>query len=231
MEHTPSNASDLTNITVIGIAGRKWAGKDTAGSRLISDHGFVRIAFADALKEACMSIFGLSYDQVYGDLKEVEDEYWKYAPREILQKVGTELFRDAISQTNVLPKIGQDIWIRAVHRKILNLKQAGHTKFVITDVRFENELNFIRDLKTPECYAYSIKVVRPSIMPDIDTVSHSSEDMVDALKCDYEILNDGTIEDLHRMVDRFAKNDPTVTFNIGSIVAAAHLFPPLKYSS
>ena len=230
MEQT---SADLANITVIGIAGRKGAGKDTAGSRLISDYGFVRIAYADALKDACMSIFSLSHDQVYGDLKEAEDEYWKCTPREILQKVGTELFRDAISKPNVLPKIGQDIWIRAVHRKILNLKQAGHTKFVITDVRFDNELEFVNNLRAHGCYAYTIKVVRPSIMPDIDTVIHlseahmvihSSEAHIDGFKCDYEILNDGTIEDLYRNVDRIVKNGPT-------IVAAASLFPPLKYSS
>lgn len=226
-------SADLANITVIGIAGRKGAGKDTAGSRLISNHGFVRIAFADALKDACMSIFGLSYDQVYGDLKEVQDSYWDYTPREILQKVGTELFREAIGKPNVLPKIGQNIWIRAIYRKILNLKQAGHTKFVITDIRFDNEIEFVRTLNSHGCNAYTIKVVRPSIMPDIDTPIHSSEAHIDGFKCDYEILNDGTIEDLHQNVDRITTNGQTAVFQFSteSIVAAAHLFPPLKYSS
>ncbi len=35
---------------LIGISGRKRSGKDTLASRLISEHGFTRVAFADPLK-------------------------------------------------------------------------------------------------------------------------------------------------------------------------------------
>src|SRR6185503_18980748 len=95
------------------------------------------------LKEACKLIFGLSDEQVYGDeLKEVIDEYWGHSPREILQKVGTELFRERLPE--LCKNISDDIWIRSVDRQIMNLRKKGLTKFVITDVRFPNELEFIK---------------------------------------------------------------------------------------
>jgi hypothetical protein len=138
-----TSTNDLNDLTIIGITGRKRSGKDTVGEYLVKNHGFIRVAFADALKEACKIIFGLSDEQVYGDqLKEVIDEYWQHSPREILQKVGSELFRDELPF--VCQHIDNDIWIRSVERQIENLQKLGHRRFVVTDVRFDNELDFIK---------------------------------------------------------------------------------------
>ena len=48
--------------------------------------------------------------------KEMIDEYWEHSPREILQKVGTELFRVKLSE--VCEHIDDDIWIRSVEKKM-----------------------------------------------------------------------------------------------------------------
>jgi Deoxynucleotide monophosphate kinase len=192
---------DISDLVVFGMSGRKRSGKDTSGERLVNEHGFVRIAFADSLKEACIAIFGFSREQVYGDdFKEVIDEYWEYSPREVLQKVGTELFREVIPQDNVLPKIGKDIWVRTVERKILNLAKQGHRRFVITDVRFPNELAFLKD---SEFNAFSIKVIRQSVMTETDPSQlHASEALIDGFNCDFEIENSGTVEDLFTGIDQ-----------------------------
>lgn len=202
-------------LVVFGMTGRKRSGKDTSGERLVRDHGFVRIAFADALKEACIDIFGFTEEQVYGDdLKEVVDEYWGYSPREVLQKVGTELFREAISQEHVLPDIGKNIWVRTIERKILNLAKQGHRRFVITDVRFPNELAF---LKESQFNAYSIKVIRQAVMDETDpTKLHASEAAIDSFKCDFDINNDGTIEELYTAIDQIVRmTDKNVMLDSG----------------
>jgi Deoxynucleotide monophosphate kinase len=207
-DDTPSSKTDAefdpADLIVVGMTGRKRSGKDTSGERLVRDHGFVRVAFADALKEACISVFGFSNEQVYGDdLKEVVDEYWGYSPREVLQKVGTELFREAISRENVLPEIGKNIWVRTIERKILNLARQGHRRFVITDVRFPNELAFLTD---SVFNAYSIKVVRQAVMDETDMSKlHASEAAIDGFECDFTIQNDKTIEDLNIAIDQIVR--------------------------
>jgi len=195
---------DPSNITVIGIAGQKRSGKDTSGERLINEYGFIKVAFADSLKDACIEIFGFSYEQVYGDeLKEVVDDYWGYSPREVLQKVGTELFRKYISYNDVLPLIGKDIWIRTIERKITNLSKEGHTKFVITDIRYLNELEFLNKSKFK---TMSIKIQRQIQLENTnvtndETKTHISENDIKLMVCDHEITNDGTIEDLYNKID------------------------------
>jgi hypothetical protein len=193
---------DMEDLLVMGLTGIKRSGKDTMGHRLVTNHGFVRVAFADPLKEACIDIFGFSKEQLYGDdLKEVIDDYWKYTPRDILQKVGTELFRTGISQSNVLPSIGKNIWVRALERKIINLANQGHRRFVITDVRFPNELEF---LSTSNFNSYSVKVIRDDINKSdkLESGNHTSESSISSFKCNFYISNNGTIDDLNAATDQ-----------------------------
>ncbi|VBB17879.1 monophosphate kinase [Yasminevirus sp. GU-2018] len=193
---TKSNQNS-DEFILIGVTGRKRSGKDTVGKYLIDNYDFVRVAYADALKEACKIVFGFSDAQVYGDdLKEVVDEYWGHSPREVLQKVGTELFREELPR--VCKNISNDIWIRSVERQIRNLQKQGHTRFVITDVRFPNELDFISKMK-----GVSWKVSRPSLLQNLDPKIpvHASEAMIDDFKCDHEFVNDGTLEQLFDSVE------------------------------
>jgi hypothetical protein len=182
-------------LIVIGVTGRKRSGKDTVGKYLINKYGFHRVAFADALKEACKHIFGFTDEQVYGDdLKEVIDKYWDYSPREILQKVGTELFREKLPQ--ICPKISNDIWLRSVARQIEKLREKGYSRFVITDVRFENELDFVKNYR-----GFTWKVERPSIIIDSTIPAHSSETQIDNFKTNYVFVNSGTLTDLYNLVN------------------------------
>jgi hypothetical protein len=225
---------DIVQPLIIGITGRKRSGKDTIGNYLVENCGFVRVAYADALKEACIQIFGFSNDQVYGDeLKEVIDEDWGHTPRELLQKVGTELFRDTLPK--LCKNISNDIWIKSVKRKIKNLSKQGYNKFVITDVRFQNELDFIKESK-----GVTWKVTRgfipdsslsplhePALLPptqlspiindikdkstcreDLTNVPiHQSEALIDNFECDYIFTNNDTIENLYHKVKQDAGLD------------------------
>ena len=157
-------------------------------------YGYTKIAFADTLKEVCKLVFGFTDEQVHGDeVKEKVDEYWRHSPREILQCVGTELFREKLPE--VCCHIKDDIWIRSVERKMLRLKKEEQKdKFVITDCRFQNEAQFVRSMSGEVCQLW--KVVRGN-----NTDSHKSELYVNEIECDVLIDNNGEISELYQRCD------------------------------
>jgi hypothetical protein len=175
---------------VVGITGRKFNGKDTLGKYFIENMGYEKLAFADALKDACKCIFGFSDEQLYGDKKEEVDECWKVSPRKVLQFVGTELFRNQLS--TIMPEIGNDIWVAVIKKKILDNPSK---KFVITDVRFPNECELIKKLG-----GTIIRVNRSSVNTEVDV--HASEIAIEKLEVDFQMENDGTIEELY---EKFSK--------------------------
>lgn len=119
---------------IIGMCGEARVGKDSIAGMLAQEHGFTHTSFADPLKRACMEIFGFSWDQVYGDLKEMADDYWGFTPRWALQFVGTNLFRNW----------KQDIWLKTLEKKIVSHPEVD--RWVISDCRFLNEKNFLESL-------------------------------------------------------------------------------------
>jgi hypothetical protein len=190
----------MEKYKLIGITGRKFNGKDTVGNYLINKYNYKNIAFAGALKKACQEIFGFTDEQVYGNEKEIIDEFWKTTPRKILQYIGTDLFRNQLK--NIIPDIGEDIWIQVVKRKIIDIwKENPEQRIVITDVRFQNEVNIIEELG-----GIIIKVSRPSINSNIDI--HESELQIDNLKIssNIHILNDSSLEDLYDKINYIITN-------------------------
>lgn len=182
----------LNDVQLIGVTGKKFNGKDTIGNYLISNHQYVRLSFADPLKEALKCIFGFTDEQLYGNLKEVVDEYWGVSPRDVMKYIGTDVFRNKMEQ--LIPDIKNDIWIRVVERQILQLRKTDpNVKIVITDVRFPNEINLIKKYN-----GQIIKVNRQSVNNKID--HHESEKYIDSLYCDIMIQNDGSIDDVHQKI-------------------------------
>jgi len=178
-------------MRLIGIAGAAGSGKDTIAERLAVAHGYVRYGFADPIKQACKIAFGLT-DADLNDRarKEAPNErLMGKSPRQIMQWFGTELGRNMIHS---------DIWIhRAQHewdelvRDALVIMATG---MVIPDVRFENEAEFIR--RNGGQVWHVLRAHTQSVH------EHISESGVDTHETDIVFLNDGTIADLRRSVDR-----------------------------
>jgi hypothetical protein len=188
------------DFELIGITGLKRSGKDTIGNYLVEKHNYIRLGFADNLKQACKIIFGFDEKQLYGNTKETVDEYWEHSPREILQTVGTDLFRNEFGK--YLKNMKPNIWMKSLEKKINNIVQEykenklGKPKIVITDVRFENELEFIRNYN-----GKIIKVVRDSI--ELNQYSlHESETFIQKLKTDFTINNNSTLQNLYNHVEK-----------------------------
>jgi len=128
--------------------------------------------------------------------------------REMLQIIGTEAMRN-----NLHP----DVWVNALmydYKPFLNyhnLKEAvgemvwgeetgqvaniQYPNWIITDLRFPNEMQAVKANG-----GITIKVVRPNDK-DIPLDLHPSETALDDAEFDYEIVNDGTIEDLRDKVE------------------------------
>lgn len=124
---------------IIGLAGYAGSGKDTLGKVLTSVHGFERIAFADKVRDLALRINPVIADSG-GNLcplsAVVETRGWDEAKREpavreMLQRIGASV-RDIIDP---------DAWLDAATRDMLYGKN-----YVITDVRYPNEVECVRDM-------------------------------------------------------------------------------------
>jgi len=122
---------------IVGLMGEAKTGKDTIANMLGETYGFHKTAFAHNLKEACRLLFNFSDAQLYGNQKEVVDAFWKKTPREVLQYVGTELFRN---------NFDKDFWVKSLMNHI-NSHICAHNvqRWVISDCRFKNEMQAIKD--------------------------------------------------------------------------------------
>jgi hypothetical protein len=177
---------------IIGIIGKKRHGKDTIADYLVSNYGYIKVSFADTLKDVCRIVFGFSDKQLYSDEKEIIDDIWKILPRELFNFIGTDLMRNEFSKK--FPHIGQDIWILSLLNKI---KQNPDKKYVIPDIRFPNEYDNIKKLG-----GMFIKIHRPDID---DNNNYESEKYTDILEANFTIINNSTIDNIHKEIDNILK--------------------------
>lgn len=177
-------------MKLIGIAGRKYAGKDTFAKPLIIDGGgtFNLVKFADGLKNMLRSLFrdagldaAMIERMIEGDLKETPTPILGgKTPRWAMQSLGTE-WRDMIDR---------NLWLGITGSRLQKLARGGSRGVIITDTRFPHEVDFIHNLG-----GVVYRIVGKQ-RDDNQFSAHPSEAMIDELKVDGEIYNFGTIEDM-----------------------------------
>jgi hypothetical protein len=170
-------------VRLIGISGRARAGKDSCASVLTGELGFVRIAFADALKDGARAMFGFSEEQIGGSLKETVDARFGVSPRRVMQLLGTDFGRKLIAE---------DLWVRLAGARIDLAREKGARGIVVPDVRFPNEAQAVR--------AWGGRVWRVERPGVADVAAHESETALDRYDFDAVIDNDGTLADLRDAV-------------------------------
>jgi len=181
---------------LVGICGKAGAGKDTVGDYLIDKYGFKKIALADPIKRLVKDVFALDHYTVYDrNAREQPLDQWDgWSVRKLLQFIGTELFRQ---------KIDDAIWVKSLWYRIRDDKDDN---YVVTDVRFPNELQFFEENGGDNFL--SIKVLREGRDGGVGISGHESEKY--DLETKWVINNDGTFEDLYNKINEIMINNTKV---------------------
>lgn len=207
---------------IIGVCGFIGSGKDTIADYLVGFHGFRRDSFAGTLKDAVASVFGWDRELLEGRTpearawREQRDEWWSnrlgmnITPRWVLQYWGTEVCRHGFHD---------DIWIAALEARLS--RRSDHT--VISDVRFPNEIASIRNaggkivwVKRGDMPVWCNELIkiRKESTPGVATDYmkqynvHASEWAWVGTEFDYEINNNGTIEELYSQIKSLVLTEP-----------------------
>jgi hypothetical protein len=205
---------------IIGVTGFIGSGKDTVANYLTTFHGYKRISFAGTLKDACSAVFGWDREMLEGtttssrEWREQVDPWWserlnipELTPRWVLQQWGTEVCRNGFHN---------DIWVASVENQLRKTKD----NIVITDCRFANEVNAIKNAggtsirvergEKPKWYDAAIAYNRGPNGNSLWSLSktkldkqkvHASEYSSVGLTYDHYLNNNGSIDDLHTQVE------------------------------
>jgi hypothetical protein len=169
---------------LIALVGLRRSGKDSAAAALVQQN-WQLVKFADGLKTMLRAYFqyiGVPPADIErlieGDLKEEPTHMLcGKSTRWAMQTLGTEWGRDLI---------GGDLWVNAT------LARASQfSRVVISDCRFPNEAKAVQAQG-----GLVIRIARNGLTAD----SHPSEQLIGSIPADFMIVNDGTLDDLHRKV-------------------------------
>lgn len=174
-------------LPIIGIAGHALAGKNTVAEFIKEQYRCMSYAFAEPIK-GMLSILGLTPYELHGGWKDEVSQDFQTTPRHMMQTLGTEWGRDTINE---------NIWVITAERRLnlLNRGRPGAT-ILITDVRFQNEADFVRQ------HGFLIHVERP--VKRIKGSDHRSETRLSIKNSDHVIINDGDLDHLREEALRVA---------------------------
>lgn len=184
---------------IIGLGSVARVGKDTAAAALVRDMGFKRVGFADALKNLALDADPLITPAgtptvntsagrgrlswiVRGSSWEQAKDQWPEV-RMFLQKLGVA----------VRNNLGEDTWADVVRRQ---LEAEPYRDFVISDVRFPNEAQMVRDLG-----GVTVEIRRTGYAG----IGHISETALADWDWDHVIDNDSSVVELEKKIVAFVK--------------------------
>jgi len=181
----------MTTAPTIGLIGKKRSGKDTFGAALIDTLGFTRVAFADPVRQAALDLDPyIGRPALPGHLAPQKDVRLS----EVIETIGWESAKDYVPEvrrvlenfgTNSIRKLDPDFWVRMAVEKI----RSTPGPVVVTDVRFPNEADKIRELG-----GHVVRIVRPGF--ESAPGSHICETSLDDYEADVTFYNDSSIDEL-----------------------------------
>lgn len=162
---------------IIGLTGYAQSGKDTVASFLVEHYGFTRVAFADKIRDFLYEINPMTFTEPLQ--VRVDSDGWEKA------KKHNEV-RRMLQSTGVAARkmFGENFWVQEAFKSVTEAD-----RIVVTDVRFINEAEFIKNFE----YSQIWRVTRPGVGP---VNNHVSESQMANFQCDKTINNDGDYKDL-----------------------------------
>lgn len=174
---------------IIGLHGYARSGKDSLAQVLVEDFGYTRISFADILRDALYRLNPIVHATLLIEggagvmrLRSIIDSMgWDKAKtefeevRRLLQVIGLEVGRELFYE---------DVWVDAA---LKNYEPSG--KYVITDVRFENEVLAVENRK-----GVLVKIIRDGVGP---VNNHVSDAGLPDHSFDIILNNSGTLNEWH----------------------------------
>ena len=179
---------------IIGLVGLAGSGKDAVAEMLQrqwqrAGQVSTRTAFADPIRAMCRDFLlqaGVQQPDRYlfdRQLKETVIPEVGVSYRHLAQTLGTEWGQQCI---------GRDVWIRLLEQRLQANRAQQVTRFVIPDVRFTVESDWLRRQG-----GVIWRVERPGVAP---VREHVSESAIELIGSDRVILNDGTLDELRKTV-------------------------------
>ena len=171
---------------MIGLTGRARTGKTTAAEHLTGTYLLEHYAFADPLRDGLMAIFNLDPTDFEGDRKEQPLAWLDHSPRQLMQSMGTEWARNTVHP---------DVWVKLAEQNLdyMTKSLGAVTGFVVSDVRFDNEADFIR--RSGGTIIHIWRADAQSVNP------HTSEKGIADNVNDLLVANNGTVEEFLRALD------------------------------
>ncbi len=193
-------------VVVVGLCGAAGAGKNTAADFLTLRYGFKQFSFAEPIKRAAAHAFCVPYEHMNDRvLKEKKVSRFHLTPREMVQWLGTDVFR----QKN------EDFWLVHMARRIDDYVKECKSrdkwaKIVLTDCRFANEAEMVLEASR---YSRVWEVVAPLRLDGGTTLknkskSHECEKGVPERLVSNILPNDGTIAELYRHMETLVSDFP-----------------------
>jgi hypothetical protein len=191
----------MSGSILIGLTGLAGSGKDSVRGLLVRHHGYTGLALADpirAMLRALLMYAGQGDDWLHDRaLKEQAIPALGVSYRQLAQTLGTEWGR----------AIDAALWLRLAEERMALMREAllmsPDDGFVISDVRFPNEADWIRQRG-----GVVWRIERPGIEP---VRTHASESGIDEIVPERVIRNSGTLDDLASEVERAVSELQIVT--------------------
>lgn len=212
-----------SKVHVLGLSGMKGSGKDSVYYELRNHYpNVIRIAFGDGLKEDISQTFGIDLKEMHKDedyknttmsgvtwgdliddfgldvkLSGGESPYDMLTLRELMQVYGTDIKR----------KENPNVWIDIVKDKVEALKEVDWKNpvlIVITDVRFPNEIDLIRNELGGEVI-YLKRRVEGDYHPEHESEKDISKLCSDVVRSRGYYYKEATVNDVKWLIFYFFK--------------------------
>ena len=172
----------------IALVGRMYAGKTTVAEALLP-FGYKRVLMAGPLKALGRIAYGedIQKDKVYETTDLETGQAVGKSGRQILQGIGQSI-----------KVVDRDIWLKIF---INDTKDMGFEKYVVDDVRFGFEADYLRTqgwaivfIDTPEETRIDRAVALTGKAPTREELDHESEREVGDIEFDYRLEGDMPLE-------------------------------------